>query len=180
MLATVYFTNTTSKQINFKGFKVPTISNSFSLDSVVWRRITDPDCTAFLVDFEYSLLGYDKSIGRLDMLLKYGSGGHCRRHRHVASTATLVLEGEQILRQTGPDGRVELIHRKKGDYVLAAADAHPHLEHGGTHGGTVLLSMTAPDGILFEYFDESMNSTGTVTIDQYVQSWVEGKAYGTV
>jgi hypothetical protein len=38
--------------------------------------------------------------------------------------------------------------------------------------------MTAPDGILFEYFDESMNSTGTVSITQYVQSWIAGTAYG--
>ena len=157
---------------------MPAISNSFDLNSVEWRRITDLDCTAFSVDFEYSLLGYDMASGRLDMLLRYGKGGHCRRHRHVASTVTLVLEGEQILKQKGSDGNIELIHRKKGDYALAAADAIPHLEHGGDHGGTVLLSMTAPDGILFEYFDESMNSTGTVSIDQYVQSWVKGTAYG--
>ena len=158
---------------------MPTISNSFDLDRVEWRRITDPDCTAFHVDFQYSLLVYDTTSGRLDMLLRYGKGGHCRRHRHVASTVTLVLEGEQILKQTDPDGSIESIHRKKGDYALVTADAYPHIEHGGDHGGTVLLSMTAAaDGILFEYFDESMNSTGTVSIDQYVQSWVEGAAYG--
>jgi hypothetical protein len=158
---------------------VPTISNSFDLDSVEWRRITDPACTEFLVDFEYSLLGYDMASARLDMLLRYGKGGHCRRHRHVASTVTLVLEGEQILKQTGADGSFELIHRKKGDYALAVADAYPHIEHGGDHGGTVLLSMTAAeDGTLFEYFDESMNSTGTVSINQYVQSWISGMAYG--
>ena len=90
---------------------MPTISNSFELNSVEWRRITDPECTAFLVDFEYSLLGYDLVSRRLDMLPRYGKGGHCRRHRHVASTVTLVLEGEQILKQTGLDGSIELIHR---------------------------------------------------------------------
>jgi hypothetical protein len=40
--------------------------------------------------------------------------------------------------------------------------------------------MTALDGILFEYFDESMNSTGTVSIAEYVQSWFAGKAYGKI
>ena len=159
---------------------MPTISNSFDLNSVEWRRITDPDCTTFLVDFEYSLLGYDSASGRLDMLLRYAKGGHCRRHRHVASTVTLVLEGEQILRQTSSDGSIHLIHRKKGDYALATADAYPHLEQGGDNGGTVLLSMTALDGILFEYFDESMNSTGTVSIAEYVQSWFAGQAYGKI
>ena len=52
-----------------------------------------------------------------------------------------------------PDGTTRSVHRKKGDYALAPADAHPHDERGGDGGGTVLLSMTAPDGILFEYFD---------------------------
>ena len=159
---------------------MPVVSARFDFDTVEWRRVRDTSCEGFLVDFEYSLLGYDMASGRLDMLLRYGKGGHCRRHRHVASTVTLVLEGEQILKQTGTDGNIELIHRKKGDYALAAADAIPHLEHGGDHGGTVLLSMTALDGILFEYFDESMNSTGTVSINQYVQSWLKGIAYGKV
>ena len=76
---------------------MPVISNSFDLLSVEWRRVTDPGNKDFKVDFEYSLLGYDLPSGRLDMLLRYGKqGGHCRRHRHVAATVTLVLEGEQI------------------------------------------------------------------------------------
>ncbi len=157
---------------------MPHISSTFDLNAVEWRRITDPGCTAFLVDFEHSLLGYDLATGRLDMLLRYGEGGHCRRHRHVASTVTLVLEGEQILKERGPDGSTRVIHRKKGDYALAPADALPHLEHGGEQGGTVLLSMTAPDGILFEYFDDDMNSTGTVSIEEYVDSWNKSTAYG--
>ena len=37
------------------------------------------------------------------MLLRYGKGGYCRRHRHVASTVTLVLEGEQFLEEMLPD-----------------------------------------------------------------------------
>jgi hypothetical protein len=113
------------------------------------------------------------------MLLRYGEGGHCRRHRHIASTVTLVLEGDQHLIEKLPDGTRKAIHRKKGDYALAAADAHPHDEHGGAHGGTVLLSMTATDGRLFEYFDEHMNSLGTVSIAEYVESWNRGVAYGS-
>ncbi len=157
---------------------MPIVSDRFDLNAVEWRRVTDPDCKSFLVDFEYSLLGYDHASGRLDMLLRYGKGGHCRRHRHIASTVTLVLEGEQVLEEMGADGNVKHIHRKKGDYALAPADALPHIEHGGDHGGTVLLSMTAPDGLLFEYFDDEMNSTGTVSITEYVNSWIKGVPYG--
>ena len=158
---------------------MPVVSKSFDLQRVEWRRVTDPDCKDFHVDFEYSLLGYDLPSGRLDMLLRYGKGGHCRRHRHVASTVTLVLEGEQFLKEMLPDGTTHSIHRKQGDYALAAADAHPHDEHGGDAGATVLLSMTAPDGVLFEYFDENMENGWTVSIEEYVQNWNNGTVHGT-
>ncbi len=158
---------------------MPIVSDSFDFDTVEWRRVRDTSCDDFLVDFEYSLLGYDLPSGRLDMLLRYGEGGHCRRHRHIASTVTLVLEGEQFLTEKLPDGTTRSVHRKKGDYALAAADAHPHDEHGGTKGGTVLLSMTTTDGRLFEYFDENMNSLGSVSIVEYVDSWNHGVAYGS-
>jgi hypothetical protein len=158
---------------------MPVVSPRFDLASVEWRRVTDPDCTAFRVDFEYSLLGYDLPSGRLDMLLRYGKGGHCRRHRHVASTVTLVLEGEQFLKETLPDGTTRSIHRRQGDYALAPADAHPHDEWGGDAGGTVLLSMTAHDGILFEYFDADGRNPWQLSLSEYVESWNNGTVYGT-
>jgi len=100
------------------------------MESVEWRRVTDPACTAYTIDFEYSLSGYDIKGGRLDMLLRYANGGHCRPHRHVASTVTLVLEGEQFLTEWLPDGKTKQVHRKQGAYALAPADALPHDEYG--------------------------------------------------
>jgi hypothetical protein len=157
---------------------MPAVSPSFDLSTVEWRRITDPNCKRFRVDFEYSLLGYDLASGRLDMLLRYGKGGHCRPHRHVAATVTLVLEGEQFLTEYLPDGTTRAIRRKKGTYALAPADAHPHDEHGGDAGATVLLSMTARDGILFEYFDEHFRNGWTLSIADYIESWENGTVYG--
>ena len=158
---------------------MPKIANSFDPESVEWRRVTDPTCAKYTVDFEYSLLGYDLDTGRLDMLLRYGDGGHCRPHRHVASTATLVLEGEQHLVEVQPDGGTKSIHRKKGNYALAPPDDLPHDEHGGETGGTVLLSMqAAPDGALFEYFDENMENGWTLTLQEYVDGWHNGTVYG--
>ncbi|MDC1311520.1 hypothetical protein N8Z26_03590 [Burkholderiales bacterium] len=155
---------------------------SFNADQVEWRRITDPGSVEYKIDFEYSLMGFDRDAGRLDMLLRYAEGqGHCRRHRHVASTMTMVLEGEQHLKELQDDGSVKHILRQKGDYALAPTDAKPHLEHGGESGGMVFLSMWAPDGILFEYFaEDSSISLGTVSIDEYVASWNRGGVYGVV
>jgi hypothetical protein len=157
---------------------MPVVTPNFQ--DVEWRRITDPAFQAHRVDFEYSLLGYDLPTKRIDMLLRYApGGGHCRRHRHIAATATLVLEGDQFLTERLPDGRIRQVHRRKGDYALAPADAHPHDEHGGDGGGTVLLSMTAPDGILFEYFDADWAQPWTVSIEEFVDAWHGGAAYGT-
>ena len=158
---------------------MPVLSPSFDARSVEWRHVTDPDCKEFKVDFEYSLLGYDIAGGRLDMLLRYAKArGHCRRHRHVASTLTLVLDGEQHLLEMQRDGTTKSISRKAGDYALAPPDALPHVEGGGDDGGTILLSMTAPDGILFEYFDENMENGWTLSIAQYVDAWIKGTTYG--
>jgi hypothetical protein len=153
---------------------MPKLSDSFDPQSVEWRRISDPREPKFKVNFNYSLLGYDLPSGRLDMLLRFeGDGGHCRRHRHIASTVTLILEGEQHVTEMRPDGTAETVIRKKGDYALASIDALPHLEHGGPDGCTLLLSLQAPDGRLFEYFDQNMESARILTIEQYVKSWNE-------
>ncbi|MEL0020327.1 MAG: hypothetical protein VW709_10670 [Rickettsiales bacterium] len=158
---------------------MPKLSERFDPQSVEWRRISDPREPGFKIDFEYSLLGYDLPSGRLDMLLRFsGNGGHCRRHRHIASTVTLVLEGEQHVTEIREDGSRETVVRRQGDYALASTDALPHLERGGPEGGTLLLSMQAPDGRLFEYFDRDMKSVRVLTIEEYVESWNEGTAYG--
>ncbi len=72
------------------------------------------------------------------------------------------------------------IHRKKGDYAVAPADALPHLEHGGDQGGTVILSLYSEDGRLFEYFDENMNNSWIVSVEDYVNSWNANEVYGSV
>ena len=161
--------------------RAPVLSQRLpSLDDVEWRRIRSPEHVTYRVDFEYSLLGHDISSGRLDMLLRYAPNfGHCRRHRHVASTMTLVLEGEQHLIEQDGDGVEHTISRKKGDYALAKADASPHLEHGGKSGGVVLLSMLALDGILFEYFGEAPDDKWTVSVEEFVRDWDSGRSYGS-
>jgi hypothetical protein len=159
---------------------MPRIAQSFDPKVVEWRHFADPACKEFKIDFEYSLLGYDLEANRLDMLLRYAPGwGHCRRHRHVASTVTMVLDGEQHLTELLPDGTRKQIVRRKGEYALAVPDALPHLESGGATGGTVILSMTTgPGGVLFEYLDENLENGTCLTIAEFVEAWKTGVAYG--
>jgi len=159
---------------------MPKISESFDPQSVDWRHAVDASDPRFPIDYEYCLLGYDLPSDSLDMLLRFkGDGSHCQRHRHLASTVTLVLEGEQHVDEIQPDGSINSIVRKKGDYALAEADALPHNERGGPEGGTVLLSISTPDGRLFEYFDADMNSVRVLNIEEYVKAWETGFVPGT-
>ena len=156
------------------------MGNNFSFDNVEWRRVIEPDFKQFRIDFEYSLMGYDISLGRLDMLLRYApEKSYCRRHRHLASTMTLVLDGEQHLTEFQDNGTTREIYRKKGDYALAKADALPHLEHGGKFGGTVMLSLLTHDGNLFEYFGEHPEDSWKISIEDYVKNWKDGVIYGS-
>ena len=154
------------------------IHTNFDPITVEWRQIRDPRESELNIDLEYSLLGYDLKSGRFDMLLCLAPGGHCRSHRHGASAVTLVLEGEQRVTDIGPDGPGETVVRRKGDYAPASTDVMPHLEEGGSEGCTVLFSMQAPDGILFEYFDKNMENGRTLSIAEYVEAWNNGKVYG--
>ena len=90
---------------------------------------------------------------------------------------TMVLEGEQHLAEWQPDGLKKSVHRKKGDYALAGSDALPHDEWGGEQV-VQFFFMHAPDGILIEYFDETMSNTWTLSVEQYAKSWETGSVYG--
>ena len=83
------------------------ISEHFDSETVEWRHVFD-DTQTPRVDFEYSLLGYDLLSQRLDMLIKFAPDGHCRRHRHIASTKTVVLDGGQHLSEIPPANGVDL------------------------------------------------------------------------
>lgn len=151
---------------------MPLISNSFDPNVVEWRHAIDLTDPSFLIDYEYCLLGYDLPTGRLDMMLRFTANErHCQRHRHIASTVTIVLEGEHHIDEIQPDGSIKSIIRRKGEYAFSEPDGLPHEERGGTDGGTVLLAVSAKDGKLFEYFDSNMKSVRTLTIEEYVEAW---------
>ena len=58
--------------------------NNYNFDQVEWRRIVDESCKDYKIDFEYSLLGYDLKLKRLDMILKYAPGNTLPNFRQMA------------------------------------------------------------------------------------------------
>lgn len=154
---------------------MPIVFDRFDPSEVHWCHVSDPCFREYKLDYEYSLLGYGLESRRLDMLLRFrGNGGHCMRHRHVASTSTLILRGEQHLEEYRADGSTRRIVRRAGDYAFSGPDALPHMERGGPEGCTLFLSLHAPDGILFEYMDRDLTNRTCVTVEEYVERWRAG------
>jgi hypothetical protein len=154
---------------------VETISTAFNAAEVEWHHIKEPtDEAGHLVDYEYTILGYDAEAGRLDMMMRFQpNGGCCERHNHAASTTTLILEGEQHLTEINPDGTRKEIVRKQGEYAIAPPDAYPHIERGGPQGCVLLLSMQSPTGNLFSVFDPEFQKLADYSLEAFVQRWDE-------
>ncbi len=130
---------------------------------VKWIHVSGPEGLPYRIDHEYAVLGGNPETGVLDMLVRFAPDGHCPRHRHVAPTSTLVLEGEQHLRDTH-EGQPRHRVRRAGDYALSDGN-DLHLESGGPDGGLIYLSMHAREGHLFDVVDEDLNVVERVTIE---------------
>src|SRR5574341_2011118 len=131
-------------------------SYQFDTRQVKWIHVTQPPDPEYRVDHEYAVLGGNPATGVLDMLVRFAPGGHCPRHRHVAPTSTLVLEGEQHLFDTDADGRPRHRVRRAGDYAISHG-GDLHVEGGGADGGLIYLTLHARDGHLFDVVDAELN-----------------------
>ena len=50
-------------------------AKSFDVNNIEWHHIRGEPGDAYNLDYEYSLLGYDLSAGKLDMLMRFRPGG---------------------------------------------------------------------------------------------------------
>ena len=138
---------------------------SFETRDLRWIRVDGPLDPDYPVNHEYAVLGGNPATGVLDMLVRFAPGGHCPRHRHVAPTSVLVLEGEQHVFDTLPGGEVRpRVVRRAGDYARGDGD-DLHIEGGGPDGGLIYLTMHAADGHLFDIVDRDLRVLERVTIE---------------
>ena len=147
-------------------------AKSFDVNSIDWHHIKGEPEDAYNLDYEYSVLGYDLSAGKLDMMMRFRpGGGFCEPHSHIAATTVMVLQGEQHLQEQLPDGGIKKIVRKAGEYAISGRDALPHLETGGPEGAVIMLSLQTDTGILFEAFDPDFNKLLDFSIEDMVERW---------
>ena len=144
----------------------------FDIDPAAWQSVSDASLS-YPMAYDFQMLSWDRDAHTIDFVLRFNAaGGHCQRHRHLASTTVLIMEGEQHLLELHPDGTTTAKKRIKGEYARSSGeDANPHMERGGPEGGVVFYSCHAPDGRLFEFVDDNGNIIGEATFDNMVAAW---------
>ena len=135
----------------------------FDGDKIDWQAIDDPT-QDYPCKYEMAILGSDAETGRLDLIVRWPPNSYCHFHRHVADTAILVLEGEQVVTEILDDGSEgETKVRPAGTYVMSPG-GEAHMERGGPEGATVFFSLYAGKGNCFETLDKDMNVLEASTV----------------
>ncbi len=143
------------------------------LDHKTWNKVSGGSEYSYPMGYAIQVLRYNAALTEIDFALEFDAeGSFCQRHRHLADTTVLVLSGEQHLDDLHPDGTVSHRLRGAGEYHHSAgADELGHMERGGATGAVVFYSCRASDGVLFEFLDDDLQVTRSVTVADMVRSW---------
>jgi hypothetical protein len=88
-------------------------------------------------------------------------------HRHLVNTTSTVLQGKHHVIDIEKGEEIEHKVRLAGDYVHKPA-GDVHMEYAGPDGSLVFFNMYAPDGRLFDIFDNDENVLMPVSIEDIV------------
>ncbi len=135
----------------------------FDLDAVQWTRIPGGPPFDYPIDYAYAPVCGDPATGRIDLLFRWAPNAYCHYHRHLGSQVAHVLQGEQHIYEQRP---FETVHKvRQPGFRALLPDGETHMEHGGPQGLTMLFSIHAPDGRLYDMLDAQGNVLLTVTLE---------------
>ena len=139
----------------------------FDTNELKWIHYEGGPRFDYPIDYDIAVLGHQEDVGRLDLLIRWAPDAYCHFHRHVATTTSLVLEGEHHVIDIDVDGN-EVHHdvRPAGTYCSGPC-GDVHMERGGPEGSLVLFSMHEPTGRMFEVLDADHNVLAENTIESF-------------
>lgn len=144
-----------------------TLPANFDLDAVQWMHLEGGPEFDYPIDYAYAVASADAAQGRIEFLVKWAPNAYCHYHRHLGTTTVTILQGEQHIYETRP---FETVHKvRQAGFTGHLPDGEVHMEHGGPDGMTILFSIHAPDGRLFDLLDKNGNTLLTVTIEDAVE-----------
>lgn len=139
----------------------------FDLGKAEWRSFTGDDAFDYPIDYALAVVSAEPAAGRIDFLARWAPNAYCHYHRHLGHTATLLVAGEQHLVEQRAHESVHKI--RKAGFRGITPDGETHMEFAGPAGLTILFSVYAEDGRLFELLDRHDRVIAVVTIDDLVQ-----------
>ena len=72
----------------------------FDLSKATWIHFGGSPKFDYPIDYAVSVVGADVDAGRIDFLARWAPNSYCHYHRHLGSTAAVVVEGEQHITET--------------------------------------------------------------------------------
>ena len=139
----------------------------FDINELQWIHYEGGPRFDYPIDYDIAVLGHQEDVGRLDLLIRWAPNAYCHFHRHVATTTSLILEGEHHVIDVDDDGNE--VHddvRPVGTYC-SGPGGDVHMERGGPEGSLVLFSMHEPTGRMFEVLDADRNILAETTIESF-------------
>ena len=142
----------------------------FDTSDLTWTRFQGNERFEYPIDYRVAVLGHQRELGLMDLIIEWAPNSYCELHRHAAATTTLVLEGEHHVVDIDEDG-MELDHsiRPAGDYRISPG-GDLHREFGGPEGSTVLFHLFEPTGRLFEILADDRSLLAVTTIEELVEA----------
>lgn len=138
----------------------------FDLSKATWLHFESSPRFDYPIDYAVSVVEADVDAGRIDFLARWAPNSYCHYHRHLGSTAAVVVQGEQHITETREFETVTKV--RKAGFKGQVPDGETHMERGGPDGLTMLFSTHAPDGRLFEVLDKSGKVIAAASIAEFL------------
>lgn len=140
--------------------------SNFDTTTVEWIHFGEDSRFDYPINYSIGILGASPDTGTVDFLGKWAPNSYCHFHRHLGSTTSLILEGEQHTVETINGEPVHSV-RKAGDYALKPG-GEAHMEYAGPEGSLVFFSMKAVDGKIFEVLAKDESVLNATSYDDFV------------
>lgn len=139
----------------------------FDIAAAKWIPFRGGPKFDYPIDYAVSVVDSDVAAGRIDFLGRWAPNSYCHYHRHLGTTMAAVLQGEQHLTESTEFETVTKV--RTAGFAGPVPDGETHMERAGDEGLTMLFSVHANDGRLFEVLDDSGKVITAATIAEFLQ-----------
>jgi len=136
----------------------------FDTRTIDWRDFITDGCY-------YKVLNVDIAAGQADMIVKFDPNSQGMHHRHTATVTTLVLEGEQHLREV-TDAGVTVKIKPAGSYTIGG-EGEVHIEGSGDATLILFFSMRTNGDVIYELLNDDLSLRNSITVADFYRDWQE-------